>query len=152
MTYRFTMRITSPAFQDGTAIPAKYTCDGNDVIPPLRFEEIPEGTVSLALIVDDPDAPRGTWDHWVLWNIPVGTTQVSEGTEPGGVPGKNSWGRTGWGGPCPPDREHRYFFRLYALDSVLALAEGSTKVDLMKAMQSHILAETKLMGRYDRIR
>ncbi|HSP16395.1 MAG TPA: YbhB/YbcL family Raf kinase inhibitor-like protein [Thermoanaerobaculia bacterium] len=146
------MKITSSAFSEGASIPAKYTCDGGDAIPPLRFEDVPEEAASLALVMDDPDAPGGTWDHWVVWNIPRDTAEVREGLAPKGVFGNNSWRRKTWGGPCPPDREHRYFFRLYALDSTLDLAPGSTKAQLEKAMRGHILAEAQLMGRYNRPR
>lgn len=146
------MKITSPAFEEGSSIPAKYTCDGDDAIPPLRFEEVPEGAASLALVMDDPDAPRGTWDHWVVWNIPAGTAEIREGNPPKGTFGRNSWGRNDWGGPCPPDREHRYTFRLYALDRTLDLGSGSTKEDLENAMRGHVVAEAQLMGRYDRPR
>lgn len=144
------MKLTSSAFKEGASIPAKYTCDEKDTIPPLAFEDIPEKAVTFALIMDDPDAPRGTWDHWIVWNIPRDTKGVREGSEPSGVSGKNSWGRTGWGGPCPPDREHRYFFKLYALDGKLDLQAGSTKAQLEKAMKGHIVAEAQLMGRYNR--
>ena len=146
------MRLTSTAFAEGASIPPKYTCDGQDTIPPLRFEDIPKGAAALALVMDDPDAPGGTWDHWVIWNIPPATTEIREGTAPQGVFGKNSWGRINWGGPCPPDREHRYFFRLYALDGMLDLPQGSSKGELEKAMRGHILGEARLMGRYDRKR
>lgn len=146
------MRLTSPAFSEGNSIPSKYTCDGGDTIPPLRFEDVPGGAKSLALVMDDPDAPGGTWDHWLLWNIPPDTREVKEGKAPRGVGGKNSWGRNDWGGPCPPDREHRYFFRLYALDRELDLAAGARKGELEKAMRGHVVAEAQLMGRYDRKR
>jgi hypothetical protein len=146
------MKITSSAFRDGQAIPAKYTCDGQDTIPPLKFEAVPERAASLALIMDDPDAPKGTWDHWVVWNIPPKTTEVAEGKAPQGVVGKNSWGKTAWGGPCPPDRQHRYFFKLYALDTQLNLSGGAGKADVEKAMKGHVLADAQLMGVYDRKR
>lgn len=146
------MNITSPAFQEGASIPPKYTCDGDDAIPPLKFDRVPEGAASLALVMDDPDAPRGTWDHWVVWNIPPEISEIREGNPPKGTFGRNGWGRNDWGGPCPPDREHRYYFRLYALDRMLDLAPGSTKEDLEKAMQGHLVAQAQLMGRYDRPR
>lgn len=149
---RSAMKLTSPAFADQQPIPSKYTCDGTDTIPPLSFEGVPPGAASLALVMDDPDAPVGTWDHWVLWNIPPGTAGVAEGRAPEGVAGKNSWGRTSWGGPCPPDREHRYFFRLYALDVKLGLGAGADKKALLEAIQGHVLAEAQLVGRYDRKR
>ncbi len=144
------MKLTSTAFKEGASIPAKYTCDEKDTIPPLTFEDIPDKAVTLALVMDDPDAPMGIWDHWVVWNIPRDTRGVREGSEPSGVAGKNSWNRSGWGGPCPPDREHRYFFKLYALDAKLDLKAGSTKAQLEKAMKGHVVAEAQLMGRYNR--
>jgi Raf kinase inhibitor-like YbhB/YbcL family protein len=146
------MKITSSAFRNGEVIPVKYTCDGEDVSPPLEFDDIPEKARSLALIMDDPDAPMGTWDHWLVWNIPPGTSDVPEGDSPQGVVGKNSWGKAAWGGPCPPDRQHRYFFKLYALDRHLTVPPASRKADLEKAMQGHILAQAQLMGVYDRKR
>jgi Raf kinase inhibitor-like YbhB/YbcL family protein len=146
------MKISSTAFADQETIPKKYTCDGDDVIPPLRFDGVPREAVSLALIVDDPDAPVGTWDHWVVWNIPATTGGVNEGETPQGIVGKNSWGKKAWGGPCPPDREHRYFFKLYALDTRLDSPAGARKGDVEKAMKGHVLAEATLMGRYDRRR
>ena len=146
------MRITSSAFAEGQSIPSKYTCDGSDTIPPLKFEAVPEKAASLALIMDDPDAPHGTWDHWVIWNIPPKTTDIAEGKTPPGVVGKNSWGKNAWGGPCPPDRQHRYFFKLYALDTKLDLAPSATKKDVEKAMKDHILEQAQLMGVYDRHR
>jgi Raf kinase inhibitor-like YbhB/YbcL family protein len=142
------MRLTSSAFTEGSSIPSKYTCDGDDAIPPLHFEDVPPAAKSLALVMDDPDAPGGTWDHWIVWNLPPGTKEVKEGKAPGGVGGKNSWGRNDWGAPCPPDREHRYFFRLYALDRELDLGAGAKKGELEKAMRGHIVAEAQLMGRY----
>lgn len=144
------MKITSSAFAEGASIPSKYTCDGSDTIPPLLFEGIPERAVSLALVMDHPDAPMGTWDHWVMWNIPRDTAEVREGTAPRGEMGKNSWKKNAWGGPCPPDREHRYSFRLYALDTTLDLPSSTTKAQLEKAMQGHIVEQAQLMGRYDR--
>ena len=144
------MRIKSPAFKEGASIPSKYTCDGQDAILPLKFEDVPEGAKSLALVMDDPDAPHGTWDHWIVWNIPPDTKEIREGTPPKGVFGKNGWGKTEWGGPCPPDREHRYFFRVYAIDRMLDLPSGSTKAELQKAMRGYIIEEAQIMGRYDR--
>ncbi len=146
------MKITSSAFREKETIPPKYTCDGQDAIPPLKFEGVPEKAASLALIMDDPDAPMGTWDHWVVWNIPAKTTEIAEGKTPQGVVGKNSWGKNAWGGPCPPDRQHRYFFKLYALDTKLDLGANSKKSDVEKAMKGHVLAEAQLMGVYDRKR
>jgi len=146
------MKLSSPAFKEGASIPVRYTCDGEDVSPPLTFGDVPKNAKSLVLIMDDPDAPVGIWDHWVAFDIPPATTQIAEGSEPAGTAGKNSWKRTGYGGPCPPDREHRYFFRLYALDAALNLPAGSTKGDVERAMRGHVIAEAALMGRYNRKR
>ena len=142
------MKIASPAFEEGGKIPSKYTCDGEDAIVPLTISDVPENAKSLALVMDDPDAPVGIWDHWVLWNIAPDTKEITG--KPKAVYGNNSWKRTKWSGPCPPDKEHRYFWKLYALDTELDLPEGSTKVDLMKAIKGHILADAKLMGKYER--
>lgn len=145
------LKITSEAFTDKGTIPAKYTCDGQDVSPPLAFDAVPAGTRSLALIVDDPDAPVGTWVHWVLWNIPPETRAVGENSVPAGaLQGKNDWKRNSYGGPCPPSGSHRYFFRLYALDATLELGPSTTKADLERAMAGHILARGELMGSYRR--
>jgi Raf kinase inhibitor-like YbhB/YbcL family protein len=144
------MKISSSAFADGQSIPKKYTCDGNDTIPPLEFVGLPAGTKSLALVMDDPDAPGGTFDHWVVWNIPPETTAIAEGRAPKGVAGRNSFRKNGYGGPCPPDREHRYFFKLYALNTTLNLPPSATKGDLEKAMTGHVAGEAQMMGRYKR--
>jgi Raf kinase inhibitor-like YbhB/YbcL family protein len=146
------MTISSSAFSDGQSIPAKYTCDGSDTSPPLAFASIPAGAKSLALVVDDPDAPGGTFDHWIVWNIPLNTTTVAEGQSPKGVAGRNGFGKDRYGGPCPPGGEHRYFFKLYALDTTLNLPPSSRKADVEKAMKGHILAEAQMMGRYRRSR
>jgi hypothetical protein len=147
----------SPAFTHGSDIPKKFTCDGQDVSPALAWSEPPAGTKSLALIVDDPDAPVGTWDHWVLFDLPDTLRELPEGVpkdkEPklGGRQGANSWNRIGYGGPCPPPGPaHRYFFKLYALDTKLNLPAGATKAAVEKAMRGHILAQGKLMGKYKR--
>jgi len=150
------MEIKSPAFAHGDLIPPKYTCDGADVSPPLSLAGVPAGTKSLALIADDPDAPAGTWVHWVVWNIPAGTKSLEEGIPakealPNGVrQGTNDFRRVGYGGPCPPSGTHRYFFKLYALDTTLNLPATATKQDLEKGMQGHTLAQAELMGRYSR--
>ncbi|MBI2650394.1 YbhB/YbcL family Raf kinase inhibitor-like protein [Candidatus Woesearchaeota archaeon] len=144
------MKLTSAAFANNGAIPSEYTCDGNDLSPPLSISDVPSNAKSLALISDDPDAPVGTWDHWVVFNIPPTTKEIPKGTEPKGTAGKNSWGRTGYGGPCPPSGTHRYFFKLYALDTILNLQEGSAKKDIESAMQGHIIAQTQLVGLYKR--
>ncbi|MBI2652383.1 YbhB/YbcL family Raf kinase inhibitor-like protein [Candidatus Woesearchaeota archaeon] len=146
------MKLTSSAFQNNGAIPSEFTCDGADVSPPLAISDVPKNAKSLVLIMDDPDAPVGTWDHWVVFDIPPSTREILEGTEPDGVAGRNSWGKTGYGGPCPPSGTHRYFFKLYALDTELNLPQGTTKKDLEKAMQGHIVAQAQLMGTYKRSR
>jgi Raf kinase inhibitor-like YbhB/YbcL family protein len=147
------LSITSPAFLSDEAIPAKYTCDGADINPPFLISGIPEKTKSLALIADDPDAPVGNWNHWVFWNVDPKITEITEDSIPAGaVLGTNSFGRLTYGGPCPPSGTHRYFFKLYALDSMLDLPEGSKKDDLEKAMEGHIFDEANLMGRYERLR
>ncbi len=146
------MKLTSPAFADGATIPSKYTCDGNDLIPPLLFSDVPSSAQSLALVVDDPYAPVGVWDHWILWNLDPLTKEIKEGVAPVAVYGKTSFKRLTWGGPCPPDREHRYFFKLYALDTLPSLPEGSIKKELEQAMKGHIVAQAVLMGRYNRVR
>lgn len=143
------MKLSSPAFENEGVIPSEYTCDGENKIIPLQISEVPENTVSLALIFDDPDAPVGTWDHWILWNIPPNTTKIDSELE---VPhGKNSWGKLEYGGPCPPDKEHTYHFKLYALNTKLDLPEGSTKQELENAMKNHIIEKAVLKGRYKRI-
>ncbi|MFC2162351.1 YbhB/YbcL family Raf kinase inhibitor-like protein [Candidatus Altiarchaeota archaeon] len=145
------MMIASDAFPDGGSIPAKYTCDGDNVNPALTVEGIPANTRSLVLIVDDPDAPRGTWDHWLLFNIIPGEAIIDEGIPPkSGKTGINSFRRTSYGGPCPPTGEHRYYFRAYALDTVLDLPESSGRVEIESVMRSHVIAEAQLMGRYVR--
>jgi len=146
-----TMTVESPAFQNGAAIPARYTADGADVSPPLVIRGVPEGTRSLALVMDDPDAPMGTWVHWVAWNLPADTSEIPEGGLPeSAVEGVNSWGRRGYGGPAPPSGTHRYFFRVYALDTALELPVTTDKAGLLAAMEGHVLAEAVLMGRYSR--
>ena len=144
------IKIASTAFAEGEMIPKKYTCDGDDISPPLQISDVPENTKSLALIMDDPDAPVGVWDHWIAFNIPASISQINEGEEPQGTPGKNSWGRTVYGGPCPPSGTHRYFFKLYALDTMLDLEPGASKKKVLKAMEGHILAQGELMGKYKR--
>lgn len=148
------MKLTSPVFENEGKIPSVYTCDGKNVSPPLAIEDVPIEAKSLALIMDDPDVPAhiredGMFDHWVLWNIPIDTKVIKEG-EVIGVTGSNTAGSVKYTGPCPPDREHRYFFKLYALDTELDLAEGSTKAMVEKAMEGHIIEQCELMGRYDR--
>lgn len=142
------VKLSSPAFAEGKPIPADYTCEGADRIPPLEISDIPANAKSLALVVDDPDAPMGTWDHWIVWNIPPDTKKID--AEPSGVGGKNSWGRTGYGGPCPPSGTHRYFFKLYALDVMLDLPAGSNKASLEQAMKDHIVEQAQLIGTYQK--
>jgi Raf kinase inhibitor-like YbhB/YbcL family protein len=146
-----TFSINSPAFSDGQPIPPRFTADGSDVSPEIRIENPPASVASFALIVDDPDAPVGTWVHWVVWNLPATTDTTAEGSLPdGAVEGRNSWGRNAYGGPSPPSGTHRYFFKLYALDTVLDLPTNTDKAGLERAMQGHVLAEAVLMGRYSR--
>ncbi len=145
------MKLSSPAFQHNSMIPVKYTCDGIDTNPPLAIESVPAGTKSLALIVDDPDAPRGTWVHWVVWNIDPATRTISEGSLPRGAhEGMNDFGKHHFGGPCPPSGTHRYFFKLYALDSTLELKPDTTAGGLEAALREHVLARETIIGLYAR--
>lgn len=146
-----TIQISSSAFAHNELIPKRYTCDGEDVSPELSWQNVPEGTKSLVLIVDDPDAPIGTFVHWVLFNLPGNLNGLKEGVKGIGVEGVNDFRRSGYGGPCPPrGSTHRYFFKLYALDTTLSLTAGVKKADVEKAMQGHILAQGELIGRYGR--
>ncbi|OQX64539.1 MAG: phosphatidylethanolamine-binding protein [Desulfococcus sp. 4484_242] len=150
------MELTSPAFDEGGMIPRKHSCDGANVSPPLQWHHVPAGTKSFALICDDPDAPMGTWVHWVYYNIPPGTRGLMENIVPekrpetGGIQGINDFRNIGYGGPCPPGGTHRYFFKLYALDTMLDLESGATKNRLLRKMENHVLERTQLMGRYGR--
>lgn len=150
------MDLTSSAFREGAPIPAVYTCEGKDVSPPLSWTALPEGAKGLALISDDPDAPMGTWVHWVAYNIPPRSAGLAEAVPavkelPDGTrQGITDFGRIGYGGPCPPSGTHRYFFTLYALDAALSLPPGATKAALEAAMEGHILARAQLMGTYQR--
>jgi Raf kinase inhibitor-like YbhB/YbcL family protein len=149
------MILESEAFGSGDPIPPRYTCDGADVSPPLAWRDAPARAATFALIMDDPDAPAGTWVHWVLFNLPGSARELGEGASArvppaGAVEGANSWGRRGYGGPCPPSGTHRYLFRLYALDRALDLPPGATAADLRGAMRGRMLAECSLMGRYER--
>lgn len=144
------MKLTSPAFENEGNIPAKYTCDGKNISPPLNIEGAPEDASSLALVVDDPDAPGSTFNHWVVWNIPAGTSKIAEDRQPDGVKGQNDFGDLTYGGPCPPSGTHSYRFKIYALDTRLDLEEGSSKVELEKAMEGNILAKDMLVGNYSR--
>ncbi len=151
-----TITVRSAAFQEGGMIPAKYTCDGDDISPPLEWTGIPQGTKSLALISDDPDAPVGTWVHWVMWSIPPDVSGLAEDIPPdsqlsdGSRQGISDFRRPGYGGPCPPSGVHRYYFKIYALDTMLDLPSSTRKADLVKAMKGHILAQGQLMGKYSR--
>ena len=140
------MKVSSPSFGHNQMIPKEYTCQGADVSPPLAIEEIPAGAKSLALIIDDPDAPFGAWVHWVVFNIPV-TKEIRENTIPG-KQGRNDFGRNDYGGPCPPSGTHRYFHKICALDTILELKEGITKKVLERAMAGHILEKAELIGLY----
>jgi Raf kinase inhibitor-like YbhB/YbcL family protein len=140
------MNLASPEFKDKEHIPSKFTCEGDDVNPRLTIEDIPAGTNSLALIVDDPDAPGKTWVHWVVYNVPV-ISRIDENSVPG-KQGMNDFKRKAWGGPCPPSGVHRYFFKLYALDMDLGLDEGATKSEVEQAMTGHILEKAELVGLY----
>lgn len=140
-------KIRSLVFENNKQIPEKYTCDGDDINPPLMIEGTPKGTKTLALIMDDPDCPSGTFDHWVIWNIPPFTSEIKEDSTVG-TEGLNSGGRRGYYGPCPPSGTHRYFFKLYALDCELNLNPKSRKKDVEKAFIGHILAENELIGLY----
>ena len=144
--------LTSSAFQNLEAIPVIYTCDGRDISPPLNWDNPPPSSKSMVLIMDDPDAPVGTWDHWILFNLPPDITNIPEDftqLPPGTKSGSNSWRKNTYGGPCPPgSTSHRYYFKLYALDTQLNLPEGSKKAAVEKAMKGHILAQTELVGIY----
>ena len=150
------IEITSSAFEDGGMIGAKYTCDGEDVSPPLKWGAVPEGTKSVALICDDPDAPMGTFVHWVIFGLPADTKELAENIPPdktlpnGAKQGTTDFGRIGYGGPCPPSGTHRYFFKIYALDSQVDLPAGATKRELLEAMEGHILGQGQLIGKYKR--
>jgi len=156
-----TFALRSPSFADGAAIPIRHTCEGEDASPALEWSEPPEGTRSLALVVDDPDAPdpkapRMIWVHWILYDLPAAATglpeHVGHGLPAGTRQGVNDWKRTGWGGPCPPIGRHRYFFKLYALDALLGDLGAPTKKALEAAMKGHVLAEARLMGTYEKQR
>jgi len=150
------IKITSSAFEDGGLIPSKYTGDGADVSPPLQWDTVPEGTRSIALICDDPDAPMGTWVHWVLFNLPSDAKELVENIPSdkilpdGARQGLSDFGRVGYGGPCPPGGTHRYFFKIYALDTEVGLQAGADKRRLLKTMEGHILSQGQLIGKYKR--
>lgn len=143
------MKITSGAFGGNQSIPRKYTCQGDDVNPPLKFEGVPAEARSLALIVDDPDAPMGTWNHWIIWNMKPDIGGIEENSVPeNSISGLNSSGKNGYEGPCPPSGTHRYFFKLYALDSDLDLTSSAKKADLERAMSDHVIGYGELVGLY----
>jgi len=150
------IELKSSAFDNEGKIPKKYTCDGDDISPPLSWKSIPEGTKSLAIVCDDPDAPMGTWVHWVVYNIPADIRSLNESIVPekeienGGIQGMNDFKKIGYGGPCPPSGTHRYYFKIYALDTEIALEPGANKSKLLIAMEGHILAKGDLMGKYSR--
>ena len=150
------MKLTSTAFKEGEPIPRAYTCDGPNVSPALEWSGVPKSAKTLTIICDDPDAPSGTWVHWVLYNLPaeniglVENTPATESLRAGGFQGKNDFEKIGYGGPCPPSGTHRYFFKTYALDVELPLKAGATKAELEKAMEGHIVGQAQLMGTYRR--
>ena len=144
------MKITSSAFQQGGNIPSKFSCDGPNTNPPLQISDAPPGAKSLVLIVDDPDAPSGLFTHWAVWNISPQTTTVAEGSTPKGVQGTSDFGKSGYGGPCPPSGAHRYYFKIFALDRELDLRSGAKRSQLDAAMKGHVVAQGELMGRYSR--
>ena len=150
------MRVESLAFKDGELIPSKYTCDGANISPPLKWNDPPEGTKSFALISDDPDAPVGIWVHWVVYNIPSNVRELPENVtlskilSNGTSQGITDFGSIGYGGPCPPSGTHRYFFKIYALDVILTLSPGAAKNDVIKEMKGHVLAHGQLIGTYKR--
>jgi Raf kinase inhibitor-like YbhB/YbcL family protein len=143
------LSVKSPVFEANKQIPRKYSCDGDDINPPITIEGVPKEAKTLALIVDDPDAPMGTFDHWIVWNIPLSNSKIGENSVPG-IEGLNGAWQRGYMGPCPPSGTHRYFFKVYALDAELKLGTGSKKKDVEKAMQRHILAKGELIGLYSR--
>jgi Raf kinase inhibitor-like YbhB/YbcL family protein len=144
------MKITSSAFQQGANIPSKFSCDGANTSPPLEVADAPSGAKSLVLIVDDPDAPSGLFTHWAVWNISPQASTIAEGSTPKGVQGTNDFGKSGYGGPCPPSGTHRYYFKIFALDRQLDLPFGAKRGKLDEAMRGHVIAQGELMGRYSR--
>jgi len=150
------LKLASRAFSDGQPIPVKYTCDGEGVSPPLSWTDAPHATKSLALIMDDPDAPMGLFTHWLLYDVPTNVTELNEGLPPtetlpnGARQGRNGFRKIGYGGPCPPSGTHRYFFHLYALDTDMRLPSGAARQTLEAALKGHVLEQTELMGTYQR--
>lgn len=146
-----TFTLNSPAFQNNSLIPSLYTCDGKNINPPLEINNLPKTAKSWALIVNDPDAPVGTWTHWTIWNIEPTVTQISENSSPANaIQGITSFGKPGYGGPCPPSGTHRYFFKAFALDQKIDLPTSSTADNLTQAIKDHIVAQTELIGLYNR--
>lgn len=150
------MKIISRAFENESLIPSKYTCDGENINPPLEFLDVPEKTQSLVLLMEDPDVPKhiradGMWDHWIVFNIPPNIKYISENSTPPGIVGLSTSKNSKYGGPCPPDREHRYFFKLFALDTMLELKNSSSKQDVLDALKGHVIQEAELIGKYKRI-
>jgi Raf kinase inhibitor-like YbhB/YbcL family protein len=144
-------RVSSPAFEPNGTIPKKYGCEGENVNPSLKIEHVPSGVKSIALVLDDIDAPRGTYVHWILWNIDPGTREIKENSIPeGAIQGVNDFKKRNYGGPCPPTRPHRYVFKTYVLDTLLNLHPNSAKPDLEKAMEGHVLGQAQLKGTYKR--
>ncbi|MBN1924128.1 MAG: YbhB/YbcL family Raf kinase inhibitor-like protein [Nanoarchaeota archaeon] len=145
------MQISSPAFQHNGTIPVKYTCQGDNINPEIIITNVPEDTVTLVLIIDDPDAPMGVWDHWVLYNIPKNTSKINENSMPAGaLQAKNSWGKKEYGGPCPPNGTHRYYFKIYALNTRLNLSDEADKEELEQMMSVHVIAQSYLMAKYSK--
>lgn len=149
------MKITSPRFDYGKKIPEEYTCDGSNISPPLEISNVPQNSKSLVLIMEDPDVPKnlkpdGMWDHWIVFNIPPNTTKIEENKNPQGVLGLNTSGKSNYTGPCPPDKTHRYFFKVFALDIILNLNQGATKKQVEDSMKTHIIKEAMLMGIYEK--
>lgn len=144
------MKIESPVFENNRKISTKYTCDDRNINPPLTISGVPENAKSLALIVDDPDAPAGTWVHWTIWNMDPALTEIAEDSVPEGIEGVTNFEKPGYGGPCPHSGTHRYFFKLYALDTILSIPETSDKKALEEAMEGHTLATAELIGLYSR--
>ena len=144
------MKITSSAFQQGANIPSKFSCDGANTSPPLEIGDVPSGAKSLVLIADDPDAPSGLFTHWAVWNISPQTSTIAEGSTPKGVQGTNDFGKSSYGGPCPPSGTHRYYFKIFALDRELDLPFGAKRGQLDTAIKGHVIAQGELMGRYSR--
>ncbi|MDE1769591.1 MAG: YbhB/YbcL family Raf kinase inhibitor-like protein [Thaumarchaeota archaeon] len=144
------LKVSSSAFENEGVIPSEFTCDGQDISPPLSITDVPKETKTIAIIMDDPDAPMGTFTHWLVWNIPSDKTQFAKGEKIDFVQGRTSFGSQSYGGPCPPSGTHRYFFKIYALDTKLELKQGSSVKDLEKAIKGHVVAESVLMGKYSR--